>query len=176
MLIRGVAPDKPVRYVIATHFHHDHVAGLHPYIKMGATVPTTPEARDVVARTASVPHALHPNTYAVAPAAVRTEAVVGSRVIADAHHRLELHDIAANPHAAQMLVAYSPAHRLLFEPDLLDGSLGDPVDAGPYTVALARGIEQRRLDVETIVPVHGPPVTRAYLNLSLAVRRKHVPG
>lgn len=50
------------------------------------------------------------------------------------------------------------------------------LDAGPYTVALARAIEERRLDVETIVPVHGPPVTRAYLDAALAIRRKHLPG
>jgi hypothetical protein len=106
--------------------------------------------------------------------AVRIETVTGSRVLADAHHRLEIHSVPDNTHAAELLVAYSPAHHVLLEPDLLDGSTGEPGDAGPYTVALARVIDRNHLDVRTIVPVHGTPVTRDYLDQALALRRKHV--
>jgi len=44
---------------------------------------------------------------------------------------------------------------------------------GPYTVEPARAIEERHLDVRTIVPVHGPPVSREYLEQALAIRRRH---
>ena len=173
--IRSVAEAKPIRYVVATHFHFDHLAGLRPYLHLGATVITTPDAKAVVARVASTEHPLRPDAHTVPTSSVRIEVVSGSRVLEDAHHRLEIHDIGPNMHVAQMLVAYSPRHRVLLEPDLLDGGPGEPLDGGPYTVQLARAIDERKLDVATIVPVHGRVVPRSYLDGSLSVRRRHIP-
>src|SRR6185436_10911303 len=54
--IREVAPGKPIRYVVTTHFHDDHLAGLRTFIAEGSTIVTTADAKariDALARSHS---------------------------------------------------------------------------------------------------------------------------
>jgi hypothetical protein len=39
--IKKAAPGKPIRYVVPTHYHHDHIGGLRGFVAEGATVVTT---------------------------------------------------------------------------------------------------------------------------------------
>lgn len=45
-LLQEVAPNKPVRYVLVTHHHSDHIGGLKPYVESGATL-IVPEGAEV---------------------------------------------------------------------------------------------------------------------------------
>jgi hypothetical protein len=47
---------------------------------------------------------------------------------------------------------------------------------GVDTMAMIAKIKEYRLDVTSIVPVHGVPVTMDDLNRGLAIRARHVPG
>ena len=95
-----------------------------------------------------------------------------SRVFDDGIHRVELHQVGPTPHVAEMLVAYLPKERILFEADALDldvpeSQTGTPV-VGEDTRLLARRIEELRLNVERIVPVHGRLGTIEDLRRSVA--------
>lgn len=170
--IRRVAPGKPVRYVVATHFHSDHIGGLRPFIAAGATIVTTPGTRQVIqdflvkgARTRGAP-----DTLAKAPRAPVIELAGKKRVLGDANHRIEVLDVSPNPHADEILIVWFPAERLLFEGDMLDLLVPEhkPSMPGDDTRALAKSIAALGLDVDRIIAVHGRPGTRADLERSVA--------
>ena len=50
--IAEIAPGKPVRYVVPTHYHFDHSGGLRTYIAKGITIVTTPGNKAFVERLA----------------------------------------------------------------------------------------------------------------------------
>lgn len=77
-------------------------------------------------------------------------------------------------HIAEMLVAYFPRQKLLFEADLWDPISPELDIAGPDAVNLARRIRELGLQVERIIPVHGIPTTMTALDRALAVRAKYV--
>ena len=64
-------------------------------------------------------------------------------------------------HAEGMLIAYLPNERILIEADLFDSpEPGDPPPTGatPANRTLVGHVQRLGLDVETLVPIHGPPV------------------
>ena len=170
--IRRVAPGKPVKYVVSTHFHSDHIGGLRPFIAEGATIVTTPTAKQVITdflvtgkRTRGAP-----DTLSKAPRAPVIELAGKKRVLGDASHRIEVLDVSPNPHASEILVVWLPGERLLFEGDMLDLLVPEnrPSMPGDDTRALAKSIAALGLDVDRIIAVHGRPGTRADLDRTLA--------
>lgn len=174
-LIRAAVSGKPIRYVVATHFHYDHVAGLRPFVAEGVTILTTPDAKSVIERVASARHTMHPDALSRNPQAPRIEVVAGERVLDDGTNRVELYDFGPHEHVAQLLVAYFPKQKLLFVADAWDIISTDLVIAGADTVSVAKKIQELGLQVEQIIPVHGAPGTIQMLNEAVAVRAKYFP-
>ena len=169
--IRRVAPGKPVRYVVATHFHSDHIGGLRPFIAEGATIVTTSGTKQVIEDLlVKGTRTRNPDTLSKSPRAPVIELAGKRRVLGDANHRIELHDVGPNPHADEILVAWFPGERLLFEGDMLDLLVpeGKPSMPGNDTRALAKSIRALGLDVDRIIAVHGRPGTRADLDRTVA--------
>ena len=152
-----LAPAKPIRFVVITHFHDDHLGGVRPFIAAGSTVLTTADGAEMVREIAAVRKGMYPDTLDARPRAPVLEPVSGRRVIQDAAQRLEILDIGRSPHAEQMLVVWLPKARVLYEADLLD--LDVPLDGiampGDDTRHFARWLARQRLPVDTIVPTHG---------------------
>jgi hypothetical protein len=98
----------------------------------------------------SWPQSLRPDTLSRNPAALKTEILNEKRVFADATHRVELYNIGPNPHAVDLVIAYFPTVKALYEADALDlPVVGDPRPGGPNTVALMQktsGLEIRGED------------------------------
>jgi glyoxylase-like metal-dependent hydrolase (beta-lactamase superfamily II) len=173
-LVRRTLPGRPVRWLVATHFHHDHLAGIRPYVAEGVTILTTPDARDVIAQVASRRGTMQADAQILRPQAPVIETVSGRRVLGQGRRRVEIHDFGPTEHAAQILVAWFPGEGVLFQADLLDVGSKDLVLAGPDTVRMAERIRTLGLDVRRIVPVHGWPAPRETLDRALAVRARHV--
>jgi hypothetical protein len=150
---------------------------VRPFVAEGATILTTGDAGGVIERVAASPRGLRPDAQSRAARRPRIEPIVGSRVLEDRHHRLELYDLGPCEHVAEILVAYFPQHELLFVADLFDVGSTAMVLVGPDAVTLADEIRSLGLDVQRIVPVHGAaPVTREHLEQGLARRARHVPA
>jgi glyoxylase-like metal-dependent hydrolase (beta-lactamase superfamily II) len=162
--VKELIPSKPIRFIAMTHHHGDHIGGLRSYIAEGATVVTTSGNRGVVERTAAAPQndRLRKNPRAVQILPIEK----GKRVFSDATRTLELIDIGPNPHAREMVIAWLPAERVVFQGDLFfvppnDAPFGPPQ---PTTVAFAKKLKKLGLPVARIASVHGATATIEQFN------------
>jgi len=171
--IKRSFPNLPVRYLVSTHWNFDHLGGVRTYVAEGATIITTPSAKRAIEITASASHTMRPDALARTPATPKFEIFTGRRTLGSGASRVELYDISPNPHVDEMIIAYLPAEKLLFEADLLDLEAAGRVGTGGRdTEALLRRIEQLGLDVQEIIPVHGLPATMDDLRAAIAKRTR----
>jgi glyoxylase-like metal-dependent hydrolase (beta-lactamase superfamily II) len=173
-LIRATAPGIPISRLVATHFHFDHIAGVRTFIAEGVPVVTTPDAKAVIERAAASRHTIRPDALSRKPRPPVIETVADKKVLDDGVHRVELYNFGPTPHAAEILVAYFPGEKLLFEPDLFDIVSNELMVAGEDGVVMARKIRELNLSVDRIVPVHGIPGSIQTLERALAVRAKYI--
>jgi glyoxylase-like metal-dependent hydrolase (beta-lactamase superfamily II) len=151
-----IAPGKPVKAVVATHYHYDHSGGLRTHIAKGATVYTTAGNKAFLATLASAAHRIKPDSLGRAPATPKIEVVAGKKSLGDAGHPVELYDVGPSPHVDEMLVAYLPKDKIVFVSDLFTIPPQGPIPPGtPANRDFADKLKKLGLDVQTIAPGHG---------------------
>jgi glyoxylase-like metal-dependent hydrolase (beta-lactamase superfamily II) len=172
--IREIAPGKPLRYIAVTHHHDDHSGGLRAWIAEGAAVVTTPGNRGYFSQMAKAPYTLSPDRQQDVRAPLRLELVEGAkRVFTDGRRTLELYNIGPSPHADEMLVAYLPAERAIFQGDLLNRPADGRARAGNLTTAhFLEWLERSGLAVDRVLGVHGPPATLEELRTAVRMFRE----
>lgn len=153
--IKEVIPAKPIRYIAMTHHHGDHIGGLRSFIAEGAAVVTTRTNRGVVERMAAAPQNDRLAGNPRKPEFVLLEN--GRRSFSDGQRTVELIDIGPNPHAREMVIAYLPKERIVFQGDLFfvpnnDAPIGPPQAT---TLSFARKLKEIGLEVDRIASVHG---------------------
>ncbi|MGH8129688.1 MAG: hypothetical protein ACRES3_02420 [Steroidobacteraceae bacterium] len=174
-LIEATVPGKPIR-LVSTHFHFDHVGGVHTAIARGTPILTTADARDVIDRSLASTQAMRPDELARQSRVPVIEIAGKETVLDDGSQRVELYDFGPTPHVAQILVAYFPRQKLLHVADIFDVLTPELVIAGVDTVVMAQRIQEFGLNVDQIVPMHGVPVTIDHLRRGLEIRRKYTEG
>jgi glyoxylase-like metal-dependent hydrolase (beta-lactamase superfamily II) len=159
--IKKIFPGKPIRYVAVTHHHDDHAGGLRTYIAEGAAVIAAPGEKSFFERIAKSKFTIDPDALALNPKELKLETIsAGKRVLTDGTTTVEIIDIGTGPHAEEMLVAYLPNEKMVFQGDLLNRPAnGDYPIANDTTVHFANWIERSKLPVEKIIPVHGTITT-----------------
>jgi glyoxylase-like metal-dependent hydrolase (beta-lactamase superfamily II) len=170
-----LAPGKPIRWVISWHPHFDHIGGLRTYLHIGATV---------VAHMINIPFlnrdVLNYEPRTVAPDIVSRwpptevaegynyEAVQENYVITDNTRILRVYYVQPLQHVAGMLMAYLPAERIAFQADLFDTHEPPRPAQLPAMRSLLTQVERMGLRVDTLAPVHGPPVPWPTFTAALA--------
>ena len=169
--VKKTVPGKPIRYVAFSHAHDDHAGGLRPYIAEGITIVTTPKTRSFVDRVAKAKHTLRPDALDLAPRAAVVETFTKKRVFTDGDMTVELHDIGPTSHVDEIVMAYLPKQKLIFQGDLVIlPARGDVPPANALTAEFAKSIERLGLDVETIAGVHGRVGTLTDIREAVAKR------
>lgn len=153
---RGLRPEKPLRYLVNTHHHFDHAAGLRAAVSEGLTVITHEINRPFFEALAARRHTIEPDALARNPRPIEIEPVIADDVyeLSSGRRTLQISRIVGDPHCDGMLMAYLTRERMLFEVDAFSPGAA----AAPFAAALLENIEERNLRVRTIVPLHGPGV------------------
>jgi glyoxylase-like metal-dependent hydrolase (beta-lactamase superfamily II) len=160
-----LVPNKPIRYLVNTHQHHDHIGGLRTYMHVGATIVTHWKnwpfyTRDVLNY---APRTLDPDIVSWSPPTELAEGyfyeqVTENYVLSDGTRNLNLYYVQPLRHGDGMLMAYLPKERMLIEADLFDTNEPPPAAPTPANTSLNNMVQRLRLDVAQIVPIHGKPV------------------
>jgi glyoxylase-like metal-dependent hydrolase (beta-lactamase superfamily II) len=140
--ITSLAPGKPIRFVVPTHHHDDHSAGVRAYAAAGATVVAT----------------VGNKTFLEQIAGATVDVITGQRVFSDATRTVEIHDIGHNGHSNEMLVAWLPAEGILFGGDLIDATASGIIERGSnneVTQYFDRWVRARGWPVRTYADGHG---------------------
>jgi glyoxylase-like metal-dependent hydrolase (beta-lactamase superfamily II) len=160
--VRQVIPEKPIRYVINTHSHFDHIGGLRTYAAEGATIITHQDNVPYFQQMWAGPRTLSPDRLAMSGRTPVFEGVLGNRLMSDASRSLVIYNYAGNLHNPGMLMIYLPKEKILIEADSFSPSAA-PLTAPPNGLAnlghFYESVERLRLDVEQVIPIHGPVST-----------------
>ncbi|HEX7317981.1 MAG TPA: MBL fold metallo-hydrolase [Pyrinomonadaceae bacterium] len=172
---REMFPNKPVKYVVVTHYHDDHSGGVRSYVAGGVTLVTTPANQKYFERMAASSFTLFPDDQTRTPRKPLFEFVNGGkRTFTDGKQTLEIIDIGPSPHAHEMLVAYLPKEKLVFQGDLVNlPNSGKylPTTVNDSTVHFLDWITKSGLDIQRIAAVHGPSTTLEDLRAAVEKKR-----
>jgi glyoxylase-like metal-dependent hydrolase (beta-lactamase superfamily II) len=162
--VNRLVPNKPIRYLVNTHHHWDHLGGIRTYVHEGATVIThennKPYYQEVLrAGTWN----LEPDRFSLFPPEEWSEGYIFETVnqkyvLGDDTRTVELHTIQGLPHVTGMLVAYFPREKILVQADLFNSAA---TAANAISRAINNNLQRLRLDVQQIVGIHGTPATIA---------------
>ena len=163
--IARLAPDKPIRYLVNSHQHFDHIGGIRTYLHIGATIVTQRKNVDFLnhdvlnyrARTVS------PDMVSLWPPTevsegYNFEAFNENYVITDGSRILNLYYVQPLRHAEGMAIGYLPAEKIVMQANLFDTHEPPPSTPTPAMVSFYRTMRTLGLNVTTIAPVHGKPV------------------
>jgi glyoxylase-like metal-dependent hydrolase (beta-lactamase superfamily II) len=163
--VTKLAPNKPIRWLIASHPHFDHIGGLRTYVHIGSTIITHFSNlrflnNDVLTY---APRTMKPDIMSLWPPTevaegYNYEAIQENFVITDNSRILRVYYVQPLQHVAGMLMAYLPAERIAFEADLFDTHEPPRASQIPAMRSFYNQVQRMKLDVATVAPVHGKPV------------------
>ncbi|MBM4440547.1 MAG: MBL fold metallo-hydrolase [Candidatus Rokubacteria bacterium] len=168
--VRTLVPTKPIRGVVATHHHFDHSGGLRAFAAVNVPIIAHESAQAFWTKTLNTKATIYQDQLTNAGTVPTVEAVGRRRVISDGTRRVEIHHIANNLHADDLLMVYLPKEKILIEADVytpLAPNAQPPMPPSPFTVSFADHLKTLGLDVSQIVPIHGRAVPFAELHKTI---------
>ena len=150
---KRLVPNKPIRYVMNTHPHSDHTAGLPTMVAEGATIITHKNNEEFFERALSTPRTLLTDTLAKNPKKVKVETVGDKRTYSDGTRVVEFHHVPGAPHSNGLMIAYIPKEKVLFQGDF---SVNPGQPANDHVKALVPVLEKLNLDFDRYINVHAP--------------------
>ena len=177
--VQRLVPDKLIRYVINTHHHFDHAGGLRTYLAQGTTIVTHESNKEYYLDILFHPGGweLQPDRlakynpmYMISRRPAPIDTVGKKYVVSDGVRELQIlqvQDVAyglGDPsyrqgnHSADMLMAYLPKEKLLFNADMFSPpaqGAQPPTTPTPGMRTLYQNMLLLKLDVAQHVPGHG---------------------
>ncbi len=172
--VRKIFPGKPIKYFAVTHHHDDHAGGARTYIAEGITMLGNPGEKSFFEKVAKSTFTIDPDSLSQNPQALKFDVIEkGKRVLTDGTTTVELIDIGPGGHTDEMLVAYIPELKAIFQGDLLNRPAnGDYPTVNPTSVHFLNWIDKQKLAVEKVIPVHGPVTTMDEFRKAVAEMKK----
>jgi glyoxylase-like metal-dependent hydrolase (beta-lactamase superfamily II) len=149
-------PDKPIRYVVATHSHDDHIGGLRAYAAEGATIISSEAGLPKVEHILNSSHNLRPDAFQIkSPKRVDIVTVpYGEKMtLSDGNRSIDVYTVN-NTHSDDMLAVHLPAEKILLVSDLYSPG-STPELFRKYSNELLRFIINNGINVNMIAGTHG---------------------
>ena len=162
--IAKLIPNKPIRFLVNTHQHFDHIGGLRTYMHIGATIITHQKNFDFYTHDVLnyAPRTLEPDMISLWPPTELAEGYQYETVrenyrLSDGTREMHITYVQPLAHVEGMLMAYLPKEKIAIEADLFDS----PAQGAPAPAATAANrtfynhVERLNMQVDTIAPIHG---------------------
>jgi glyoxylase-like metal-dependent hydrolase (beta-lactamase superfamily II) len=144
-------PGKPIRYLILTHHHVDHVSGVRTYAAEGATIVVGKGNGEYFRKILARPETL--NRFAPKQAfTAKVVEVDGKWSVNDAGREVDAYAVE-NPHAAGYDLVYVPDAKLGVISDLYVP--GAPVPSNAMVAALVKAVDKWGIQPERFAGGHG---------------------
>lgn len=171
--IRKVFPKKPIKYLMVTHFHDDHAAGIRRYMADDAIIITTPGNRAYFQTVGRLRHTFHSESSLLKALQPKFE-IVQNRYheIKGKNLSVQFLDLGPTPHVDEIIVAYIPERNILFQGDLfrVPVNKGEPEALRDEGTVLYQKIKDGQLKVSQLVGAHGPIGDMSDLETALQLR------
>jgi glyoxylase-like metal-dependent hydrolase (beta-lactamase superfamily II) len=150
-------PGKPIRYLVLTHHHVDHVGGMRTFAAEGATLVfgrgTAPNIQ-YYRRQLGNTQDLNWNKPAMPNDNPELIEVEGKWTVNDGGREFSAFEID-NPHSTGMLLGWLPDQKMAFNTDLWITTPEPPTSSNPNLAALIAGVEKWGLQPEKMSGGHG---------------------
>ena len=156
---KKLVPNKPIKYLVNTHNHFDHLGGVRAFVAEGATIITNQMNKPYYEKIFKYPHTLAPDRLSQNPKKATFITVKDKYVLSDGGREIDILHIENNNHNEGMMMVYIPKEKVLVEAD--DFTPGAPNGPPPapravnFTKNLKANIDRLKLDITTIAPLHG---------------------
>ena len=160
--VSKLIPGKPIRFLVNTHQHHDHIGGLRTYMHIGATIITHWKNYEFYTRDVLnyAPRSMSPDMLSMWPPTELAEGYQYETMrenywLSSNTRSIHLSYVHPLKHVEGMVVAYLPTEKILIQADLFNTLESSPSESAAQ---LKKHVQVLGLEVESIVPIHGAPV------------------
>lgn len=161
---KRLIPGKPIKELVNTHAHFDHLGGVRDYVAEGATIITHDSNKAYYQKIWANPHTLVPDRLSLNPLPASFKVVSDRLTLTDGSRSVEIYHLKDFGHNDGAIVAYLPKERVLVEADAFNPPPAPltqtPAAINPSALSLDANIERLHLDVERIIPIHLPADNR----------------
>jgi glyoxylase-like metal-dependent hydrolase (beta-lactamase superfamily II) len=154
---RSLVPGKPLTQLITSHAHPDHVEGIRVAVAEGLAVISRRGNEQVIRDMVTHPSPDYPDALTRNPQPLKFLPVDEHLRLADRSMTVDVYWARTNSHMADGLFAYAPEAKVMAEADIATAAQEYQYWADNYMDVL----EYYKLDVQTLLPVHEPPMKQA---------------
>ncbi len=152
--IRKLYPQKPIKYVMITHFHGDHSGGLREYVRQGAAIIAPRNSQQYFDILFSATHSLQNDSAKQLSPEILVVEEEPMTLTSDSLN-LIIQDIGPNAHVNNILVAYIPEAKFLFQGDLFRVPQSSDEPVRKEAVEFYEKIKSQGWEVDMLTGAHG---------------------
>jgi glyoxylase-like metal-dependent hydrolase (beta-lactamase superfamily II) len=154
---RTLVPGKVPTQLITSHAHTDHIDGIRVAVAEGLEVISRRENELIIRDMISHQAPDYPDILSKNPQPLKFIPVDEHLRLSDNTMTVDVYWARTNSHMADGLFAYAPGAKVMAEADIATAAR----DYQPWADNYMDVIDHYRLDVETLLPVHFPPMKQA---------------